>query len=123
MANLALIVYRHSPGIRERRLGRILEFFGVPCQTIDLANLSEAARAARETSEYAILASVDVAAAALAMEDAAVSLRAIVPGCDLNGQLFGIRHQYQDDGEPNYLTDSSEPQLLYVSRLRSLPNQ
>ena len=75
MAKLALIVYRHSPGIRERRLVRTLEFFGVPCQTIDLANLSDAAGAVRATGEYAILASVDVVAAAVAMDGGADDLR------------------------------------------------
>jgi hypothetical protein len=39
LARLALILYEGSPGLRELRLGRILDFFGVPCKMVEACKL------------------------------------------------------------------------------------
>jgi hypothetical protein len=55
MARLAIILHDGAPGSREKFLGSILDFFGVPWK---LASLYEAGRSSEDGSEYAVLGSV-----------------------------------------------------------------
>lgn len=62
MARLAIILYQGNPGAREQRLGRILDFFGVPRKVIEVSELKNTHQ---ECSEYAAFGSIRVIAAAL----------------------------------------------------------
>ena len=53
--------------MREERLGRILTFFGVPWQSVSLADVVDSGLPAERGGPYAVFGSADVLAAALAM--------------------------------------------------------
>src|SRR5713101_3647032 len=62
MARLAIILHDGSPGSRELRLGRILEFFGVPWKAVDASELRDTDRSCLE---YAVFGSIRAVAATL----------------------------------------------------------
>lgn len=62
MARLAIILYEGSPGSKELRLGRILDFFGVPCKVVEASELVDMDMSC---SEYAVFGSVRAVAATL----------------------------------------------------------
>ncbi len=70
MAKLAIILHDGSPGPRELRLGRILEFFGVPCRQ---AGLSELRDIDRDGLDYAVFGSIRAIAGALGQRQEANS--------------------------------------------------
>ena len=60
MARLAIILHDGSPGSNELRLGRILEFFGVPSKMVETSELRDMDRSC---PEYAVLGSIRAVAA------------------------------------------------------------
>jgi hypothetical protein len=62
MAKLAIILHDDSPGTREFRLGRILDFFGVPWKVVEPAKLREMDGSGLE---YAVFGSIRSVAATL----------------------------------------------------------
>ncbi len=62
MARLAIILYEGSTGPRERRLGHVLDFFGVPWKAFEISELRDIAR---DCSDYAAFGSIRLIAAAL----------------------------------------------------------
>jgi hypothetical protein len=62
MARLAIILHEDSPGSREVRLGRILDFFGVPWKVAPAPELTDVDT---NGSEYAFFGSIRAVAAAL----------------------------------------------------------
>lgn len=75
MAGLALIVHRDTPGANEERLGRILTFFGVPWESLSLADLAGPKSSPNRDRGYAVLGSVETLAAASALPRAAAVLQ------------------------------------------------
>jgi len=62
LARLAIILHEGSPGPRELRLGRILDFFGVPWHVVEVSELRDMDRSC---SEYAAFGSIRAVAATL----------------------------------------------------------
>jgi len=62
MARLAIIMHEGSPGSREIRLGRILDFFGVPWKAVEVSELRDTDRSCLE---YAVFGSIRAVVAAL----------------------------------------------------------
>jgi hypothetical protein len=62
MARLATIVHDGSPGSRELRLGRILDFFGVPWEEVEASKLGDMNRSCLE---YTVFGSIQAVAATL----------------------------------------------------------
>ncbi len=62
MARLAIILYLGSPGSRELRLGRILDFFGVPWRLVEVSKLGEMDESCLE---YVMFGSIRVVAVVL----------------------------------------------------------
>jgi hypothetical protein len=62
MARLAIILHEGSPGLRELRLGRILDFFGVPWRVVETPEIRHMDRSC---SEYAVFGSIRAVAATL----------------------------------------------------------
>jgi hypothetical protein len=62
MARQAIILHEGSPGSRELRLGRILDFFGVPCKAVEVSKLRDIDGS---RLEYAVFGSIRAVAAAL----------------------------------------------------------
>jgi hypothetical protein len=62
MAKAAIILYQHSPGPREVRLGRILDFFGVPHREVDAFGLPEIES---NSPEYVVFGTVQAVADAV----------------------------------------------------------
>jgi hypothetical protein len=60
LARLAIIACENSPGSRELRIGRILDFFGVPWQAIEVSKLTDLNTGGLE---YAVLGSIHTIAA------------------------------------------------------------
>ena len=61
MARLAIILYEGSPGSTSIRLGRILDFFGVPWKAVEASELGNIA----DGLEYAVFGSIRAVAATL----------------------------------------------------------
>lgn len=66
MPKQAIILHKGSPGPRELRLGRILDFFGVPRKAVDVSRLEDMAAS---SLEYAAFGSVDLVADALRQQE------------------------------------------------------
>src|ERR1700746_522730 len=66
MARLAIILHDGSPGWRELRLSRILDFFGVPWRFVNAADRTDLDRLG---SEYAVLGSIRAIATILARHE------------------------------------------------------
>jgi hypothetical protein len=62
MARLAIILHEGSPGLRELRLGRILDFFGVPWKVVEAPEIRHMDKSC---SEYAVFGSIRAVAATL----------------------------------------------------------
>ena len=62
MARQAIILHEGSPGPKEQRLGRILDFFGVPWKPVHVSGLEKIAEGSRE---YVAFGSMRAVAAAL----------------------------------------------------------
>jgi hypothetical protein len=75
MARVALILHREAPATAERRLARILEFFGVPCRSVAAADIPGAPGGTHAGEDYAVLGSMDALDAALDLGGAAAWLR------------------------------------------------
>jgi hypothetical protein len=62
LAKLAIILHEGSPGPRELRLSRILEFFGVPRKLLDVSKFTEPAD---NSEQYAVFGTIQTIATAL----------------------------------------------------------
>jgi hypothetical protein len=62
LARLGIILQEGSPGLREQRLGRILDFFGVPWKTVEVSKLLEMDGSCLD---YAVFGSIRAVEAAL----------------------------------------------------------
>ena len=67
-------MYRGAPGIQEDRLGRVLDFFGVPSAVLDVEALEGSALADAQ-GPFAVLGSIEALAAGLAHPTSAARLR------------------------------------------------
>jgi hypothetical protein len=65
LASIAIILHEGSPGPREIRLSRILDFFGVPFKEVDVSKLADMERS---SLDYVVFGSIQVVAAALNQE-------------------------------------------------------
>ena len=61
MARQAIILHEGSPGPKEQRLGRILDFFGVPWQPVDVSGLENLAEGSREYVAFGSMRAVATA--------------------------------------------------------------
>jgi hypothetical protein len=75
LARTAIILHEGSPGPKELRLSRILEFFGIPFKEVDVSKLADLER---NSLEYAVFGSIQAVAAALNQKQRA-SLRVSRP--------------------------------------------
>jgi hypothetical protein len=76
VVRLAYVIHRDTPGVNEQRLGRVLDFFGVPWKAVSLADLTGPARLPDHgPASYAVFGSIELLAAALAIPAAAATLQ------------------------------------------------
>lgn len=66
-AKRAFVICRETLATREERLGRILTFFGVPWQSVSLADVVESGFPAESLGPYVVFGSADVLVSALAL--------------------------------------------------------
>ena len=78
MPQFALIVEQGTADRDVMRLQNVLEFFGVPCERVSVAEMARAAQGSRTLEGYAIFAAVDVLSAALADARSAKIVRSAV---------------------------------------------
>jgi hypothetical protein len=75
VAELALIIHGEAPKSEERRLSRVLTFFGVPWQSVKAAELRLGAPSAHKERGYVVFGSASSILAALRIPDSAAALR------------------------------------------------
>jgi hypothetical protein len=80
----AIILYEGTRGPRELRLHRILEFFGVPCKSVEISHLTEGKNS---SLGYAVFGSIRIVAAALKL------LQSTEDNSNIHGDVF---YSYSD---------------------------
>jgi hypothetical protein len=121
LAKRAIILYEGVPGPREMRLGRILDFFGVPWNTVDF---SRPGKPQGDAAEYVVFGSATVVAAALKQNGTALAISqpaAFYSYIDDNRDRSISAHQLLF-GNPSLSLEEAPAKLLPLSVSGKLPD-